>query len=97
RLCDAVDHDVGPSALIGRPIPLLDPRPAHTPRVIESQVAVPAFPHLPPEDIRIEARRILGAVSWDFEITDLAVGHLDILRDPAGGLRSRPGPARREV
>src|SRR6185369_17471807 len=69
RFCDAVDHDVGSSPLIGRPIPLLDPRPAHTTRVIEGQVAVPSFPHLPSEDLRVEARGILGTVGRDFEIT----------------------------
>src|SRR6185369_11470541 len=75
RFGDAVDHDVGSSALLGRPVLFLDPRPAHTSRVIEGQVAVSAFPDLPSEDLGVEARGVLGTVRRDFEITDLAVGH----------------------
>ncbi len=34
---------------------------------------------LPAENLRVEARRILGTVGWDFEVTDFAVGHRRIL------------------
>src|SRR5207249_11945408 len=80
RLGNAVDHDVGPSALIGRPIAFLHPCSAHTPCVIERQVPIPALTHLPAKDVRVEARRIFGAVGWDLEVTDLSVGHQRILR-----------------
>src|SRR5204863_1940105 len=75
RLRDAVHHDVSPSALIGCSIAFFDPGATHTAGVIEGQVSVAALPHFPTENLRVELRGVLGAIGWNFKITNLPMGH----------------------